>query len=311
MNELILASHGGLAAGARDTLSMVLGDVPNVHVVSLARDDIEPITGKVQAIVENLSGEGRVYVLTDMLGSSVNNAVVEMAAKDDRITVISGMNMPLVLGLAMASKPLDANELAQLVQDSRQGIVDCSRAATGEPAVTKEETMATGSAAQAATGTGSTRFSLVRLDYRLLHGQVVFSWVGATGAQRIIVVDDEAANDELKKNTLKLAKPSGVRLNVFTLERALAKMPKLETLGENVMLIFGKTSTLLAFCKAYPKIREVNYGATANKPGATQYGGSIFLDESEQADTKALLDLGVHIFVQQTTASAKSDLTHL
>lgn len=56
MNELILASHGGLAAGARDTLSMVLGDVPNVHVVSLARDDIEPITGKVQAIVENLSG---------------------------------------------------------------------------------------------------------------------------------------------------------------------------------------------------------------------------------------------------------------
>ena len=41
---------------------------------------------------------------------------------------------------------------------------------------------------------------LVRLDYRLLHGQVVFAWTGHTGAQRIIVVDDEAANDELKKS---------------------------------------------------------------------------------------------------------------
>ena len=37
---------------------------------------------------------------------------------------------------------------------------------------------------------------LVRLDYRLLHGQVVFSWTGHVGAQRIIVVDDDAANDE-------------------------------------------------------------------------------------------------------------------
>ena len=39
---------------------------------------------------------------------------------------------------------------------------------------------------------------LVRLDYRLLHGQVVFSWTQNVGAQRIIVVDDEAAADELK-----------------------------------------------------------------------------------------------------------------
>ena len=44
---------------------------------------------------------------------------------------------------------------------------------------------------------------LVRLDYRLLHGQVVFSWTGHVGAQRIIVVDDDAANDEMKKSALK------------------------------------------------------------------------------------------------------------
>ena len=50
---------------------------------------------------------------------------------------------------------------------------------------------------------------LVRLDYRLLHGQVVFSWTQNVGAQRIIVVDDEAATDELKKTALNLSKPPG------------------------------------------------------------------------------------------------------
>ena len=80
---------------------------------------------------------------------------------------------------------------------------------------------------------------LVRLDYRLLHGQVVFSWTGHVGAQRIIVVDDDAANDEMKKSALLLSKPAGVRVNIFTVDKAIAKMPKVEQLDEKIMMIFG------------------------------------------------------------------------
>ena len=57
---------------------------------------------------------------------------------------------------------------------------------------------------------------LVRLDYRLLHGQVVFAWTGHVSAQRIIVVDDEAAGDELKKSALTLSKPTGVKPVSYT-----------------------------------------------------------------------------------------------
>ena len=99
---------------------------------------------------------------------------------------------------------------------------------------------------------------LVRLDYRLLHGQVVFSWTGHVGAQRIIVVDDDAANDEMKK------------------------------------------SALLKFCQAYPKIKEINYGAVANKPGSKAFDQSVFLTPEEQADTQKLLDMGIKIYSQQT-----------
>ena len=141
---------------------------------------------------------------------------------------------------------------------------------------------------------------LVRLDYRLLHGQVVFAWTGHTNAQRIIVVDDEAANDELKKSALTLSKPTGVRLNIFTLQTVLAKMPKVETLNENIMFIFGNTKTLLEFCKAYPKIKEINYGGVANKAGSRQYDQAIFLTPEEQNDTKQLLDMGIKIYMQQT-----------
>lgn len=152
---------------------------------------------------------------------------------------------------------------------------------------------------------------LVRLDYRLLHGQVVFAWTSYVGAQRIIVVDDEAATDELKKSALSLSKPAGVRLNIFTLKTTIAKMPKVETLDETIMMIFGATRTLRAFCEEYPKFTEVNYGGLANKSGAKQFSSAIFMTEAEVEDTRKLLEMGIKLYIQQTPSHKKEVLDSL
>lgn len=307
MNQIILATHGGLAEGMRDTLSMILGDAPNVHVVALARDDRDPITAKVRALIDSFDASDKVYVCTDMLGSSVNNEMVALGAANDELTVIAGMNMPLVIELAAAAGPLTNEELAELIRASREGLRDCS----ANPVVVEGAAAPVRRAARAAASAGPAKIGLVRLDYRLLHGQVVFSWVTKVGAERIIVVDNDAAGDEAKKGALKLAKPSGVRLNVFTVERALSKMPKLNTLGENVMFIFGNTGELLEFIRSY-KFDAVNLGATANHDGARQIGGSdssVFLDAAQRADVNELLRLGVALYVQQTPTQRRVDIT--
>ena len=306
MNQIILATHGGLADGMRDTLSMVLGDASNVHVVSLARDDKDPITSKVQALIDSFDPADKVYVCTDMLGSSVNNEMVALGAANEKLTIIAGMNMPFVIELAAAAEPLGREELAELIKASREGLRDCS----ANPVVV-EGAAAPAKRTRAAASAGPATISLVRLDYRLLHGQVVFSWVTKVGAERIIVVDNDAAGDEVKKSALRLAKPSGVRLNVFTVERALAKMAKLNTLGENVMFVFGNTRELLEFCRSY-KFDAVNLGATANHDGAEPIGGSdssVFFDASQKADANELLKLGVKLFVQQTPTQKRVDIT--
>ena len=197
-------------------------------------------------------------------------------------------------------------ELAELIRASREGLRDCSAnpvVVAGAATPAKK--------ARAAASAGPAKINLVRLDYRRLHGQVVFSWVTKVGAERIIVVDNDAAGDDVKKSALRLAKPSGVRLNVFTVERALAKMAKLNTLGENVMFVFGNTCELLEFNRSY-KFDAVNLGATANHDGAEQDGGSdssVFFDASQKADVNELLKLGVKLFVQQTPTQKRVDIT--
>ena len=148
---------------------------------------------------------------------------------------------------------------------------------------------------------------LVRIDYRLLHGQVVFSWTKSQGINRIIVINNEAATDEFKKMSLNLAKPTGVKLNIFTVEEALSKMSKVETLKENIMLIFGNTKETLAFCEAYPKIKEINYGGIPKTNDGKQFGGAIFLNEEEQMEAKKLKEMGVKQYMQQIPTSKSED----
>lgn len=148
----------------------------------------------------------------------------------------------------------------------------------------------------------------IRIDHRLLHGQVVFSWSKSLQINRILVVNDEAANDEFKKISLELSKPQGIKLNIFTVENTLTKISKIEALSENIMMIFGNTKDVRQFCESYSNVKEINYGGIIKKEGSKQFSNAIFLTENEIEDAKVLKSMGIKQFMQQVPTSKKEDL---
>ena len=68
----------------------------------------------------------------------------------------------------------------------------------------------------------------LRIDHRLVHGQVAFTWTHFLGATRIIVIDDKAAGDDFQKMALNMAKPAGVKLNVFSVAKAVERADKID-----------------------------------------------------------------------------------
>ncbi|EGP4802605.1 PTS sugar transporter subunit IIB [Enterococcus faecium] len=150
--------------------------------------------------------------------------------------------------------------------------------------------------------------NFIRIDHRLLHGQVVFSWSKSLQINRILVVNDEAANDEFKKMSLELSKPQGIKLNIFTVENTLTKISKIETLSENIMMIFGNTKDVRQFCESYSNVKEINYGGIIKKEGSKQFSNAIFLTENEIEDAKVLKSMGIKQFMQQVPTSKKEDL---
>ena len=65
VNQVILASHGGLAAGMRDTVELIVGEVPNVHVLSTTRDETEPIAVRARRLLEGFDPADAVEPLSD------------------------------------------------------------------------------------------------------------------------------------------------------------------------------------------------------------------------------------------------------
>ena len=64
----------------------------------------------------------------------------------------------------------------------------------------------------------------IRIDERLIHGQVATLWQGSWNCNRIMVIDTKSANDPMLKSVLKIACPTGVRLSVLEPDTAAANL---------------------------------------------------------------------------------------
>lgn len=141
MNRIILASHGGMAAGMKDTVQMVLGDLPNLYTAATLRDETESIVAVVRRMLEGFEASDQVIILTDVLGGSVNNDMMTLLGDYPDLTIICGMNLSLVLTLAMVQEPIAPGELKTLIGQAREQIVNCTELLRSAAAEEEEDVL--------------------------------------------------------------------------------------------------------------------------------------------------------------------------
>lgn len=154
--------------------------------------------------------------------------------------------------------------------------------------------------------------SLIRIDYRLVHGQVVVGWLNSLDIERIVVVDDRVGSNDAEKSILSLAKPEGKKMHIFTLDEALARKNKLSQLSEKTAIIFANTETCLEFMKDFDSnLKEINYGAIPKKETSKEFDKAVFLNDKDIENSRQLVSLGYKIYSQQTPNSPRKELTNI
>lgn len=127
MNQIILASHRGMAAGLKSTLELILGTLPHVHAIATTREEVEPVTAAARRLLDGFDAGDRVYILTDVIGGSVNNDMMTLLKEYPAVTVLCGMNASLALTLASCEDPISDDELEEMLQTARDQIMNCNK----------------------------------------------------------------------------------------------------------------------------------------------------------------------------------------
>lgn len=135
----------------------------------------------------------------------------------------------------------------------------------------------------------------VRVDNRLIHGQVVEAWVPYIGAHSILVGNDDLAADELQQEIMSLAIPRAVESAFLTIDE-LSKDTRLSINGrENTLLLF---STCLDVRRAFEKglrMPVLNIGNLHYAQGKRQLSPSVALGPEDESCLHFLLEHGVEL----------------
>ena len=109
MVGIVIASHHTLAEALKQTLAVIIGNADNVAALSLAKTErLEDFSARlIETVKEKETGEG-VIIFTDMFGGTPCNAALMHFGKDDKVKVLAGFNLPIVIEAVMhSSKNID------------------------------------------------------------------------------------------------------------------------------------------------------------------------------------------------------------
>ncbi|MDA9470975.1 PTS system mannose/fructose/N-acetylgalactosamine-transporter subunit IIB [Enterococcus sp. 5H] len=151
----------------------------------------------------------------------------------------------------------------------------------------------------------------VRIDGRLIHGQVANLWTTKLNISRIMVVDDDVAENAIEKSGLKLATPAGVKLSVLPIEKAAANILAGKYDSQRLLIIARKPDRLLKLVELGVPLKEINVGNMSQSEHSRAVTKSINVEENDIDVFKKLNKHGVTLVSQMVPNDKAEDFMSL
>lgn len=319
MKQILIATHGKMASGIRYTAELIVGKMAEITTIDAyvtPEDNVEKKFEEYFARHEN----DRIFVFTDLMGGSVNQKLLGYSQKEN-VTLITGTNLPVLMQVMMADDDVTEDEIREFIDDAREElqVVDLG----GEKKSTVEKN-AEEDTAQISEGAASyakksapkkapapqsydnstAKITALRVDDRLIHGQVAMTWTKQLAVQGIVVANDEAANDNTQKMALKMAVPGGIKSLIKPVDEAIRILNNPKASRMRILVLTRTVKDALKIRQSVGEIGFLNVGNTGRFDGIDVseklvLTPTIMLTKAEQQALKELVALDPKACMQQ------------
>ena len=301
MVSIVLASHGTFSEGIKMSGQMIFGPQQDVAAVTLMPEmGPDDLRAKILEAVEGFEEKDQVLFLVDLQGGTPWNQISLLLDEPghENWVAVGGMNLPMVIsayGERMGGGT--AAEVAKAIYpEAKSGVcvkpeslAPADAAPVAAPAPVKQGAIPEGTV----LGDGHIKIAAVRIDTRLLHGQVATAWTKQIAPDRIIVVSDGVAHDQLRKTMIEQAAPPGVPANVVPISKMIEVSRDPRFGATKAFLLFETPQDLLKCIEGGVDIKEANIGSMAHSVGKVVVPNAIAMDNADVETLEALHAKGV------------------
>ena len=311
MRKIVIASHGMLAKGIQSTLELFAGKDLDVTYMSAYVDGEEKIETQIANFFSNLADEDQAIIFTDIYGGSVNQKFTLAAQGRPNVALIAGFNLPLIVEIAVSGDSIKLNDLQKQIASARDAmqLVDLhngtSDSSEKEDADSPEVAPSPSPEIQDAS-TGQLP-AVLRVDERLIHGQIAMVWSKALNLDGIIVANDVVAADETQQMALKMAVPSGIKVLIRSVDEVAQVLHDPRAQQKHLLVLVRTVTDALRLAKQVDGFQYINIGnvgksVDGQKRTLTQF---VMLTPSEYTSLEDLAKLYPETALQNLPSDKK------
>jgi mannose/fructose/N-acetylgalactosamine-specific phosphotransferase system component IIB len=152
---------------------------------------------------------------------------------------------------------------------------------------------------------------VVRVDDRLIHGQVVVGWTRSAGITCILVADDKTAGDKIQCSLMRMATPAGLTAEFLTVEDAAKKITAGAYNDESLMILVRGPKAVMNLMDNGVEISSLNIGNLRSAPGKIKLLSHVYVEPQELEDWKELDRRNVKMSAQILPDQIKSDFNEV
>lgn len=311
MKQILIATHGKMASGIRYSAELIVGPSDQITTIDAYVD-----TSNIETQLENYftqHANDTIFVLTDLVGGSVNQKIIPYSKKSN-VTLISGMNLSILMQIMLADEEITKEELSQCISDAKEELqlihIDSenknqSSSTNMEQNFEIEKEVLNTSALPTSS---KANITALRVDDRLIHGQVAMTWTKQLKIRGILVANDEAANDPTQKMALQMAAPSGIKVLIKPINEVIRILKNPELFQMKILVLTRTIKDALEIKKNCGEIGHLNIGNAGrfdNIDIAKKHmlSSTIMLTDYELENLKELVQLEPKTCMQQVPGS--------
>jgi len=152
---------------------------------------------------------------------------------------------------------------------------------------------------------------LVRIDDRLIHGQVVVGWGKVLHPERIALCSDEVANSDWQRTIYLSAVTDDMEASVLTVDDTVRAFLENEFDDERIILLADSPKAIVSLVERNVPIKNVNVGGMHFKPGKKQIASFIFMDDEDIENFRILNSKGISLEGRDVPTCAPIDIANV